>query len=126
MLVSVFPVPLGSRGVISLLTDPVLSLILPFFFSLWISSVSGHQVAEWLWASPKGIFTHQFSFSWFHFRALSFRIIPLCFHRVISSTTFVLLYMCLQTHMSYCKAFFIGRETRMWGHSTGSFRPGWK
>ena len=34
MLVSVFPVPLGSRGVISLLTDPVLSLILPFFFSL--------------------------------------------------------------------------------------------
>ena len=32
MLVSVFPMPLGSRGVISLLTNPVLSLILPFFF----------------------------------------------------------------------------------------------
>lgn len=88
MLSSVFPMPLGSRGVVSLLTNPVLSLIfLFFFFAFWIASVSGHQVAEWLWAIPKGMCTHQFSFSWFHFRALSSRIIPLCFHKVVGTTT---------------------------------------
>ena len=89
MLSSVFPMPLGSTGVISLLTNPVLSVIFLFFFlfcfqdSKCLRLPGGRMVL----AIPKGICTHQFSFSWFHFRALSFRIILLSFHKVISTTT---------------------------------------